>query len=262
MNMGLRAAPALEAFRSWAGRAPGPIQEASLPAGCPACPGLPRPAAAGPPLASSPWPVGSGAVRPAPCVDRLQGHLREAGQPAASAGSPPALPPGVWAPSGQPLSGCSRATACGAPALPVLAGWPQAPRAVWVLPARREQTGAFRPERQVETSLSRDFTPGEGFVATSSASTREAAASLWWVIRWQLHLGVLCWRHWGTRGASRTQTPPWGPASRACPPPGPRSAWGPAKPTCSSDPPTEAWHLPAPNAGVQPWFECLLIESV
>lgn len=102
MNMGLRAAPALEAFRSWAGRAPGPIQEASLPSGCLACPGLPPPAAAGPPLASSPRPVGSGAVLPAPCVDQLQGHLREAGRPAASAGGPPALPQGSERPLDSP----------------------------------------------------------------------------------------------------------------------------------------------------------------
>ena len=60
MNMGPRAAPTLEASQSRAGRAPGPIQEASRPAGCPACLASPQPAAAGPPLASSPQPVGSG----------------------------------------------------------------------------------------------------------------------------------------------------------------------------------------------------------
>lgn len=133
--MGPRAAPALEAFRSWAGCAPGPIQEASLPAGCPACPGLPRPAAAGPPLASSPRPVGSGAVHPPPCVHHLQGHLRETGRPTASAGDPPALPQGSGRPLDSPRPAAPGAPACRAPALPAPAGWPQAPRAVWMLPA-------------------------------------------------------------------------------------------------------------------------------
>lgn len=79
MNMGPRAAPTLEASQSRAGRAPGPIQEASRPAGCPACLASPQPAAAGPPLASSPQPVGSGAVHPPPSVDRPQDHLPETG---------------------------------------------------------------------------------------------------------------------------------------------------------------------------------------
>lgn len=77
--MGPRAAPTLEASQSRAGRAPGPIQEASRPAGCPACLASPQPAAAGPPLANSPQPVGSGAVHPPPSVDRPQDHLPETG---------------------------------------------------------------------------------------------------------------------------------------------------------------------------------------
>lgn len=131
MNMGPRAAPTLEASQSRAGRAPGPIQEASRPAGCPACLASPQPAAAGPPLASSPQPVGSGAVHPPPRVDRPQDHLPETGWPAASTGDPPALPQG----SGSPLDS-PHAAAPGAPACRggCAGGVAMGPRTVWVPP--------------------------------------------------------------------------------------------------------------------------------
>lgn len=262
MNMGLRAAPALEAFRRWAGRAPVPIQEASLPVGCPVCPDLPRPAAAGPPLASSPRPVGSGAVRPSPCVDHLQGHLHETGRPAASAGDPPALPQGSGHPLDSPRPAAPGAPACTAPALPVLVGWPQAPHEVWELPAppgadwglQTREAGGELPKPGLHTwgGLCCHFLclqtrgGGQPVVGNPVAATPRRAV-----------LAAL-----GHAGGLPEHTQPWGPAPRACPPPRPGSAQGPAKPTCSSDPPTEARHPPAPNAGVQPWFECFLIESV
>ena len=137
----------------------------------------------------------------------------------------------------------------------------------------RVRTGAFRPERQVESSLNRGFTPGEALLLLppppdvrqrpARDQGKPAAATP--------RRAVLAAPR-GTRGLpehTRSRgTPghrPWRPA----PPPGPAAGTcqapalaspgtgcpqGPAKPTRSSDP-------PAPSAGVQPWFGCFLIES-
>ena len=80
----------------------------------------------------------------------------------------------------------------------------------------RVRTGAFRPERQVESSLNRGFTPGEALLLLppppdvrqrpARDQGKPAAATP--------RRAVLAAPR-GTRGAARTHTQPWGPRAQA-----------------------------------------------
>ena len=151
-----------------------------------------------------------------PCVDRPQGHLHETGWPAASTGDPPALPQGSGSPLDSPCPAAPGAPACRASVLPALAGWPWALALCGCPPPPRVRTGAFRPERQVESSLNWGFTPGEALLllplppdarrrpareqGKPAASTPRRAVSA---------------APRGTRGAAQTHAQPRGPRAQA-----------------------------------------------